>query len=287
MKGASFSPSVSACGDQALQHLDQPLDRSLPGRLVIGMAPEFGLPDRGLRQIRRLLPAGFDHAAADIGAADIDRQDAVMGLEDPGRRQMQAADQARFIRMKADRHQVDLEFLGLENDVGARDREFADPALPEAAADHDAFGIGPGLGLEKPPRHIGQFLGEFLDRAMHQGGGVDIVADQRLVEFALADVMRSLSCRADRRRCPSALRRPSRISAERALAGAVAEKAVVVLQFDIEAVDLHRRQPGSAVAGDARGGDDIFSHFAPAMPGMAGQRRGNPLVSWRVGSNGE
>src|SRR6267142_1226764 len=71
---------------------------------------------------------------------------------------MQATDQAGFVGMKADRDQVDLEVLGLENDVGARDREFADPALPETAADHDAFGIGPGLGLEKAPRHIGEFL---------------------------------------------------------------------------------------------------------------------------------
>jgi hypothetical protein len=35
------------------------------------------------------------------------------------------------------------------------------------------------------------------------------------------------------------------------------------------------------VAGDARGCYDIFSHFAPALPGIGGQRRGNPLVSWR------
>ena len=48
--------------------------------------------------------------------------------------------------------------------------------------------------------------------------------------------------------------------AESPLAGAVAEKALVVLQFDVEAVDLDRRQAGSAVAGDARGRYGIFSH---------------------------
>ena len=51
--------------------------------------------------------------------------------------------------------------------------------------------------------------------------------------------------------------------AERALAGAVAEKAVVVLQFDIEAVDVHRRQAGRAVAGDARGRDESSSAILP------------------------
>jgi hypothetical protein len=62
-------------------------------------------------------------------------------------------------------------------------------------------------------------------------------------------------------------------------AGAVAEKAVVVLQLEIEAVDVDRRQTGGAVRGDARCRDDIFGHFA--LPGRKsrGQRRGNPLVS--------
>jgi len=84
---------------------------------------------------------------------------------------MQAADQAGIVGVKADRHQIDFETFGLQDDVGARDREFADPALPETAADHDAFGIGPGPGLEKPLRHMGQFLRELLDRAVHQGRG--------------------------------------------------------------------------------------------------------------------
>ena len=90
---------------------------------------------------------------------------------------MQRADQAGIIRMKADRHQIDIEVFGLKDDVGAGDGEFADPALPEATADHDALGIGPCLGLEEPPGHIGQLLGEFLDRTVHQGCGADIIAD--------------------------------------------------------------------------------------------------------------
>ena len=100
---------------------------------------------------------------------------------------MQAADQASLVGMRADRHQVDLKILGLENDVGARDREFTDPALPKATADHDAFGVGPGLGLEEPTRHVSKLLGECLDRAMHQGGSVNVVADKHLVERALGD----------------------------------------------------------------------------------------------------
>ncbi len=41
--------------------------------------------------------------------------------------------------------------------------------------------------------------------------------------------------------------------AEGALAGAVAEKAIIVLQLDIEAVDLDRGKTGGAVPGDAGG----------------------------------
>src|SRR4029453_16541619 len=106
---------------------------------------------------------------------------------------MQTADQARVVGVKADRHHIDLEVLGLENDGGARNRKLADPALTKAATDHDAFGIGPGLALEKSLRHIGQLLREFLDRAVHQGCGADVVADQRLVKGALADRLGGLA----------------------------------------------------------------------------------------------
>jgi len=77
--------------------------------------------------------------------------------------------------------------------MSVRDREFADPAFAKAAADHDAPGIGPGLGLEKTLRHIGKFLGELLDRAMHQRGGADVVAHQGLVERALGDRLGGLA----------------------------------------------------------------------------------------------
>ena len=183
-----------------------------------------------------------------------------MALEYPRRRQMQRADQAGVIGMKADRHQIDVEILGLEDDVGAGDREFADPALPEATADHDALGIGPRLGLEKPPRHIGQLLGEFLDRTMHQGCGADVVADQRLIEFGLGDLAGGFFAQGIVAVFLQRLAQAVQDLAESPLAGAVAEKAFVVLQFDVETVDLDRRQAGGAVAGDARGRYGVFCH---------------------------
>src|SRR5205807_2320824 len=153
--------------DQLLQHLHNPFYGTFTTRLVIGVAPEFGFEDAGLRQIGCLPPTRLDHAAADIGAANVNREDAVMGFQYPGWRQMKTADQPGVVRMKADRQQIDFEALRLENDVGARDRNFADPAFAKAATNHDSLGIGPTFGLEKPLRHIGELVGEFLDRAMH------------------------------------------------------------------------------------------------------------------------
>ena len=175
---------------------------------------------------------------------------------------MQRADQAGVIGMKADRHQIDVEILRLEDDVGAGDGDLADPALPKTAANHDALGIGPRLGLEEPPRHIGQLLGEFLDRAMHQGGGADIGADQRLVEFALGNLAGGFFAQGIVAVLPERLAQAVQDLAESPLAGAVAEKAFVILQFDVETVDLDRRQAGGAVAGDARGRYGVVCHVS-------------------------
>src|SRR5207237_1870392 len=48
--------------------------------------------------------------------------------------------------------------------------------------------------------------------------------------------------------------------------GAVAKKMVVFLQFDIEAIDVDRRQAAGTVAADGRGGYDVFSHARFALP---------------------
>src|ERR1700686_5351438 len=183
---------------------------------------------------------------------------------------MQAADQAGVIRIEADRHHLDFEVLSLENDIGARDRELADPALAKAAADHDAFGIGPALGLEKAPRHIRQFLREFLDRTVHQRSGADVVAPQSLVEPTFADGLGGFA--AERILAVFLQRLAQRVQnfAERTFAGAVAEKALVVLQFDIVAVHVCRRQAGGAVPADAGGRQCVFSHFALSPVGSRG-----------------
>ena len=97
---------------------------------------------------------------------------------------------------------------------------------------------------------------------MHQRGGADIVAHQHLVERALADRLGGFAPQGIPAIFLQRLALRIQYLAECSLAGAVAEKALLVLQFDIEAVDVHRRQPRGAVAGDARCRYDILSHLA-------------------------
>ena len=175
-----------------------------------------------------------------------------MGFEDPRRRQMQATDQPGIVGMKTDRHYIDLEILRPEDDFGTRDRELSELAIAKAAADHNAFGLGPGLGFQKPPRHIGELLCELLDRTMHDGRRFGVVADQDGIEGLLADLVGGLVAERVLAGFLQGFAPPVENLAERAFGGAIPEKAFVVLQFDVEAVDLHGRQTGRAVPGDAR-----------------------------------
>ena len=192
---------------------------------------------------------------------------------------MQTTDQAGFVGMKADRDQVDLQPFGLEHDVGARDRQFPHPALAKAAADHDALGIGPGLGLEKAPGHAGQLHGEFLDRAVHHGCGRDIVAGQDFVERALVDLVGGFLAERIVAGFLQRLAPGLQNLLEGPFAGAVAQKSVVVPELDIVIVDIYRRQTGGAVPANARGGRNVFSHRALPCWNRRSQRPGNPMVS--------
>ena len=150
------------------------------------MPPQFERPHPRLGKVGCLLLHRLDHAAADVAAADIDSKQAVVALEYPRRREVRAADQPCLIGIEPDRHHLHLKPLGPEDDVGTRDGKFADPTLPEAATDHDGFGLLPGLALEETPGNEGQLLRELLDRAVNQGCSFDVIADQNFVELLLA-----------------------------------------------------------------------------------------------------
>ena len=165
-----------------------------------------------------------------------------MPLEDPGRRKMQAADQRRLVGIVADQHHVDLDAVGLEDEVGARDRQFADAALAKAAAHRDALGAGPGLGLEEAPHHHRELLRVLLDRALDHGGGFGVAFLQDDVELGPAEIVGRRVAERVGAELAQRLAPVLQDGVEGLPARAVAEEALVVLQFEVIAVDLDRRQ---------------------------------------------
>ena len=118
------------------------------------------------------------------------------------------------------------------------------------------------LSLEEAADDQRQLLREILDRALHDAGGFGIALGQQVVERLLGDLVARLV--AERIVAGLAQRLAPVLDdvAERALAGAVADEALVVLQLEIVAVDLDRRQAGRAVRGDS-GKCCGFSHEQP------------------------
>src|SRR5262247_3755876 len=277
-EGREPEPFLLGARDQLAQHGAQAVDRFLARHLVfVGVAPQLETPYCGFCQLRRLLETELDHAGADVGPADIDGQNGVVALEQPRWRQMCGADQAGLVRVEADGLQVNVDVVGLENDAGARNRPLADAAGAKAAAHLDALGAGPRLELEEAADDQGQILGKILDRAVQHGGPIGIAFRQQDIELLFADVLGRLV--AERIFSGLAQRLAPFLEnfAEGPLAGAVAEKAVLVLHLDVVAVDLDRRQAVGAVRhqGFGRGirHDDLVPLVSrePSSTGAAGE----------------
>ena len=114
--------------------------------------------------------------------------------------------------------------------------------MAKTTADHDALRVAPGFQLEKSLRHAGEFLGEFLDGALHDAAGFKVSARKNLVELLAADVLARIL--AERIGVQFAQRLAPFVQklVKGATAGAIADKAVLVLDFGIVAVDDHRRE---------------------------------------------
>src|SRR5712671_2925919 len=263
--------------DQILEHADQARDRIVALGLVVAMPPQLRLRDTALRQVMLLLAAQLDDAGAEIAAADIDGEDRVMAGEDPGRRQVDRADEAGLVGMVLDRHQVDVDAVGLEQHRGAADGELADAARAEAAADGDALGAAPGLEAQEAPGDAGELLGEFLDGALDQAGRLGIAGLQHLLEPLLADLV-------GRRVAERVLAEPRQALApigedlgEGALAGAVADEAVRLAQRGVIGVDADGGQHGGAVPNEGLRGRDLFLGHEPFL---------QPAQPWLTPSDG-
>ena len=227
--------------DLLAQHLAEPLHGLLAARLLVGMAPELGFPDTRLAEVGRLVLAQFDDAGTDVGAADIDRDQAVIGFEDPFRREMGAADQSGLVGMMAHRHQLDRMALRLQDDAGPRDGELAYPALAEAAADDNALDRTPGLLAQEATDDEGERLGEAFDSREHQRRLACLAFRQQLVELGFAHALAGL-----RQRVLAGLGQMAAQFGEMVHEGAsarlVAKEAVAVADFEIVAGDDDRGQ---------------------------------------------
>ena len=129
---------------------------------------------------------------------------------------------------------------------------------------------------------MGQFLREFLDRAVQDRRSLGVIADQDLIERLLVDLVRRLLAERIFARLAEGFSPAVEYLAECALRGPVAQIMVVFLQLDVEAIHVYRRQAGGTVAPNGRCSYDVFSHAGLALPAFEvqkGQRRGNPLVS--------
>ena len=240
-EGRDAQAFLGGVPDLLAQHLAEPLHRLLTARLLVGMAPELGFPNPGLAEIGGLVLAQFDDARADVGATDVDCDQAVIGFEDPFRREMGAADQPGLVRVMAHRHQLDRIAFGLQDDAGPRDRELADPALPEAAADDDALDRAPGLLPQEASDDEGERLGEALDSREHQRRLACLTLGEQLVELRFARRLAGL-----RQRVLAVFGQMAAQFGEMVHEGAaarlVAEEAVGIADFEIVAGDDDRGQ---------------------------------------------
>jgi hypothetical protein len=157
----------------------------------------------------------------------------------------------------------------LEDDTGAGDREPADAAGAKPAAHHDALGIAPGLELEEAADDERQLLREILDRPLQHARRVGVPFGHERIQLFLAYLLARLV--AERILAIPAQRLAPFLQdvPKGALAGAVAEKAVLVLRFDVVAVDLHRGQMGGAVGGQGRRRcSGLIGHDDPSCGGL-------------------
>ena len=178
--------------------------------------------------------------------------------------------------------QVDVDLLALQDHRGAADRQLAHPAAAHAAADHDALDLAPVLQLQQRAHHGGEGLGEFLDHAMHQAGGLGVAVGQQRVELLARDVLgRRVAQRVVLGAVADALAPVVQQRLEGAAAGTVAEEALRRAQLGVVAVEDHRRQRRRAVVLETgRGGVvGLFAHgtanasagrsFSAALPAFS------------------
>ena len=173
---------------------------------------------------------------------------------------MNCADQARVIRIVADQRQVEIGVVGFQQHGGAADRQFADTPAAKAAADHQAFGVAPGLQLEEAPDHGVKLLREILDGALHHARRLGVALDQQFLKMLLGDLVGFLIAKGVGAAFAHHVAPLCQEVAEGAFVGAVADKALIVFHLDIVAFDGHRGQARGAMR-QARRQSALIGHL--------------------------
>src|SRR5262245_10147513 len=105
---------------------------------------------------------------------------------------MRRADEAGFVGIAADRHEVDRHLVGLEDDRSTTDGELAVAAVTKAAAHDDPFRVAPSLELEETANDERQLLREVLDRPLQDPGRLRIAFGEQRIERLLAQLLARL-----------------------------------------------------------------------------------------------
>ena len=226
MNGARCQPILARTFDEIEQELDELLDGILALRRVVAMPPELHAMDAGIGEVALLLRVKFDDAGANVAAADIDGQDAVVAGEDPRRHEVDAADEAGVVGCVANRAQLDSVPSGFQGDAGAADRELADAALTQAAAHDDALDVLPFLQAQEAADHGGELLRELFDRAVNHACRLRIAFQQDLVELLLAHLVAGLLAQRVLAHLADPLAPIVEDGLKRPLAGPVADEAI-------------------------------------------------------------
>ena len=124
-------------------------------------------------------------------------------------------------------------------------------------AHHDALGIRPGLGLEEAPHDNGKLLRVILDRALDHGRGFRIAFFQNHIELGPIEIIRRRIAERIGAKLAQRLAPVFQNGVKRLAARTVAEEAFVVLELQIVAVDLDRRQARRPVVAECRRRDDV------------------------------
>ena len=199
---------------------------------------------------------------------------------------MHGADQAGLVRDDGGSAELELPALGLEQNRRAPDRQFADTARPQAAANRDPPRPPPLLQLEEAADHRRKLLRELFHGRDDQTGRLGIALGQQLVQPFLADLAARLLAQRIVSHLPQPLAPAVEDGVERPLAGTVTHKAVAVPHLDAVGVDLQGGKPGYAMLNEGRVRDrccvghdgfpgDPRPYMAPYRFSIALQRSGN------------